>query len=385
MQSNQKPKVIVYRDHLLPSSETFIRAQGEGLRHFQPFYVGLRSEDGLALPPDRTYVLNHGDPFGYCREYYLKFGGLPISLDKKVCSLAPALIHAHFGRDAAHILPLARATKLPFFVTFHGWDATADANIMAETASGRRYLRRREELAKTATRIIAVSQFIANCLKEKGFPKDKIVVHYIGVNTLEFTQDPAIQRKKVVLFVGRLVEKKGCEFLIRAMKEVQTVVPDAQLVVIGDGPLRGELEQLAAATLFNFSFLGTQPVSAVRAWMNRAYVFSVPSLVARSGDAEGFGMVFIEAQALGTPVVSFASGGVPEAVAHGVTGFLAPERNWRQLAKHIIDLFQNQALWNRISTRAGERARLCFDLRNQCLLLEGLYSSAIASSRVKLQ
>ena len=385
MPTDQKPKVIVYRDHLLPSSETFIRAQGEGLRHFQSFYMGLRSENGLALPPDRTYVLNHGDPLGYCREYFLKFGRLPVSLDKRVCSLAPALIHAHFGRDAVHILPLVRATKLPFFVTFHGWDATADSDTIAETPSGRRYLRRRDELAKTATRIIAVSHFIANCLEEKGFPKEKIVVHYIGVNTLEFTPDPAVQRKKVVLFVGRLVEKKGCEFLIRAMKEVQSVVPDAQLVVIGDGPLRRDLEQLAAATLLNFSFLGTQPVSTVRAWMNRARVFCVPSLVARSGDAEGFGMVFIEAQALGTPVVSFASGGVPEAVAHGVTGFLAPERDWRQLAKHIVDLFQNQTLWNLLSTRASERARRSFDLRHQCLLLEGLYSSAIASNRDNIQ
>jgi colanic acid/amylovoran biosynthesis glycosyltransferase len=385
LQTIQKPRVIVYRDHLLPSSETFIRAQGEGLRHFVPFYMGLRSENGLPLPPDRTYVLNHGDPFGYCREYYLKFGGLPISLDKKVCSLAPALIHAHFGRDAAHILPLARAKKLPFFVTFHGWDATAATSAIAETPSGRRYLRRRDELAKTATRIIAVSQFIANCLEEKGFPKEKIVVHYIGVDTLEFVQDPKVQRKKVVLFVGRLVEKKGCEFLIRAMKEVQIVVPDAELVVIGDGPLRKELEQLAAASLFNFAFLGTQPASTVRSWMNRAKIFCVPSLVARSGDAEGFGIVFIEAQALGTPVVSFASGGVPEAVAHGATGFLAPERDWRQLAKHIVDLLLNQTLWNRLSTRASERARSSFDLRHQCLLLEGLYSSAIASNRNKIQ
>lgn len=385
MLTYQKPRVIVYRDHLLPASETFIRAQGEGLRHFQPFYVGLRSEDGLALPRERTYILNHGDPLGYCREYFLKFGRLPVSLDRKVCSLAPALIHAHFGRDAVHILPLARAKKLPFFVTFHGWDATANSDTIAETPSGRRYLRRSDELVKTATHIIAVSRFIANCLEERGFPKEKIVVHYIGVDTLEFSQDPAVQRQKVVLFVGRLVEKKGCEFLIRAMKEVQSVVPNAQLVVIGDGPLRVELEHLAASMLFNFSFLGSQPISTVRAWMNRASVFCVPSLVARSGDAEGFGMVFIEAQALGTPVVSFASGGVPEAVAHGVTGFLAPERDWRQLAKHIVDLFQNQALWNRMSTRASERARQSFDLRHQCLLLEGLYSSAIVANRRNFQ
>lgn len=377
----QKPNVIVYRDHLLPSSETFIRAQGEGLQRFQSFYVGLRSENsnGLALPADRTYVLNSGGPLGYCREYMLKFGALPSVLNKKVCAVSPTLIHAHFGRDASHILPLVRAKQLPFFVTFHGWDATADSKTISETPSGRRYLRRRNEIGKKATRIIAVSRFIANRLEEQGFPKDKIVVHYIGVNTKEFSPDPAIERKDAVLFVARLVEKKGCEFLIRAMKQVQSAVPNAELVVIGDGPLREELTEMAQKSLTKFSFLGTQSVSEVRAWMNRARVFCVPSIIARSGDAEGFGMVFIEAQAVGTPVVSFASGGVPEAVAHGASGLLAPERDWRQLAKFIIELLQNGTLWNRLSAAARERTQQSFDLHHQCGLLEELYTSAINS------
>src|SRR5215831_6767269 len=143
MLSEQKPKVIVYRDHLLPLSETFIRAQGEGLRHFQSFYLGLRSENGLDLPPDRTYVLNPRNAFGYCREYMLKFGALPLALEKIIRSVSPALVHAHFGRDASHILPLVQAKQLPFFVTFHGWDATANIEALRESPSGRRYLRRR--------------------------------------------------------------------------------------------------------------------------------------------------------------------------------------------------------------------------------------------------
>jgi glycosyltransferase involved in cell wall biosynthesis len=379
MLAEQKPKVIIYRDHLLPSSETFIRAQGEGLLHFQPFYVGMRSENGngLSLPVDRTYVLNSGDSLGYCREYLLKLGALPSALDKKVRSVSPELIHAHFGRDASHILPLVRASHLPFFVTFHGWDATADSQTIGETPSGRRYLRRRAEIGKTATRIIAVSKFIANCLEERGFPKDKTLVHYIGVNTDEFAPDPTVEREDVVLFVARLVEKKGCEFLLRAMKEVQNAIPGAELVVIGDGPLREELTEMAHKSLNKFTFLGTQSVPSVKAWLNRARVFCVPSIVARSGDAEGFGMVFAEAQAMGTPVVSFASGGVPEAVAHGETGFLAPERDWQQLAKFIIELFQNNSLWNQISVNGRERVQRSFNLQRQCNLLEGFYTSAI--------
>ena len=164
------------------------------------------------------------------------------------------------------------------------------------------------------------------------------------------------------------------------MKEVQIAVPSAELIVIGDGPLREELAEKARKTLNKFTFLGTQPVSTVKAWLNRARVFCVPSIVARSGDAEGFGMVFAEAQAMGTPVVSFSSGGVPEAVAHGKTGFLAPERDWRHLAKFIIELFQNDSLWNQLSTSGRERVQHSFNLNRQCDLLESFYASAIHSN-----
>ena len=80
---------------------------------------------------------------------------------------------------------------------------------LSESHSGRRYLRRRHELADTAIRIIAASRFLAGCLVESGFPKDKIVVHYIGVNTEEFAPNPEITRENVVLFVGASSKRKA--------------------------------------------------------------------------------------------------------------------------------------------------------------------------------
>ena len=105
--------------------------------------------------------------------------------------------------------------------------------------------------------------------------------------------------------------------------------------------------------LKNFAFLGVQDAVAVRAWMNRATVFCTPSVSVESGAAEGFGMVFAEAQAMGLPVVSFASGGIPEAVADGQTGFLVSERDWQALGNKILLLLRNRELWTRFS-KAGQ-------------------------------
>src|SRR5206468_551438 len=102
---------------------------------------------------------------------------------------------------------------------------------------------------------IAVSQFIASRLRAQGFPDEKIRQHYVGIDVQKFTPDASASRQQMVLFTGRLVEKKGCEHLIRAMADVQASAPDCELVIIGDGPLRVQLETLAKTTLRRVRFL----------------------------------------------------------------------------------------------------------------------------------
>jgi glycosyltransferase involved in cell wall biosynthesis len=93
--------------------------------------------------------------------------------------------------------------------------------------------------------------------------------------------------------------------------------------------------------------------------------------------SEGFGLVFAEAQAMGLPVVSFATGGIPEAVAHGTTGYLGPERDWEFLAAHITMLLKDTNLWNRINAAGIAAAAERFDLRRQTAMLEGMYDEVI--------
>lgn len=372
--------VVIYRHLLLQSSETFIRGQAEALQRFTPYYVGSRLVRGLPLPEERTLVVNRGGVLGKMSEVSSKLGKFAPAFVRQVGKLNPALIHAHFGQDGAMALPVANNLRVPLLVTFHGFDITVKDEHAEQSLGQWTYFRRREVLKRQVQLFIAVSEFIKKKLLEQGFGSNKILVHYIGVDTQLFQSDPAVQRQPIVLFVGRLVEKKGCEYLIQAMSRVQAAMPEVELVVIGDGLLRSSLEQQAKATLRRYRFLGVQPPETVRTWMNKAKVFCVPSITAKSGDSEGFGLVFAEAQAIGLPVVSNASGGIPEAVAHGETGFLVAERDSQGLAAYILRLLEDKALWQKFSHSSQERVRSIFDLHNQTRKLESIYDDILQAN-----
>lgn len=367
--------VLIFRDTLLPPSETFILSQAESLSGFTPFYVGSRRVPGLDIPADRHLFVNDGTWFGLCREILFKvYDRISPAQLEVLARRKPRLIHAHFGTDGVAGLLLARALHLPLIVTVHGFDVTnRDDAARRSFYTHRKYVRRRGDLIRGCSKVIAVSRFIAEKAREQGFRPDDTIVHYIGVDVDKFRPTPGTVREPVVLFVGRLVHVKGCGYLIRAMDEVQRAAPETELVIIGDGPLRAELEGEARRSLRKYRFLGTQPSSVVREWMGRARVLAGPSVTADTGATEAFGIVFAEAQAMGVPVVSFVSGGIPEAVAHGDTGFLSPEKDWRGLARDITRLLRDDDLWNRMSDSARRRMVQHFDLRKQTGLLEEIY------------
>jgi glycosyltransferase involved in cell wall biosynthesis len=354
-----KRNLFIYRDALLSASETFILAQGESLSQFKAIYLGLRRTPGLDLPADRCTVLAAGHQ--RLKTARMRLWGATTSELAHLRTMRPALVHAHFGADASTAISVARALKIPLVVTFHGWDATVrDSVVRRQSIALNLYLKRRSELARFASRVLCVSEFIRRLVLKKGFHPDKTIVHYTGVDVREFIPGgESHTREPIVLFVGRLVEKKGCE------------------IVIGDGALRKDLEAQAQSTLRSFSFLGARSPDVVREWMRKASVFCTPSVVAKSGDAEGFGMVFAEAQAMGLPVASFATGGIPEAVEHGITGLLAPERDTNVLAENIVTLLTDAALWSRFSAAGQERVRQRFDLQQQTAKLEQIYEQVL--------
>jgi glycosyltransferase involved in cell wall biosynthesis len=275
-------------------------------------------------------------------------------------------------------LLLQRRLRIPLIVTLHGYDVTSSDESLRTTAAGRAYVARREELWKRAHLFVCVSEHIRQKALERGFPEHKLWVHRIGIDLGGCTPAPLRNREPVVLFVGRLVEKKGCIHLIRAMARVNAKLPGTRLVVIGDGPLRGELEREARERLQSAAFLGTRPIAEVRSWMQRARMLVAPSVVAKNGDAEGLPTVLCEAQAMGLPVVAFRGPGVDEAVVDGDTALLVNPLDEEGLGAAILRLSQDAFLQARLRAAGRRHAEEYFDLRRQTELLEDKYDEVLS-------
>jgi colanic acid/amylovoran biosynthesis glycosyltransferase len=369
-----KPKVIIFSDHLLYPSETFIHAQASALSEFEPVYAGSRRVAGLDLSEEHIYTINEGTARGKVLELSYKLFGFAPNFTKRLRALNPLLLHAHYGPNGLRALPIARDLGIPLIVTFHGSDASVTDLRYQRTPYGfRRYAANKEKLSKSGALFLAVSKFIRRKLLDQGFPEERVFVHYTGVDTKIF-RPASTEWSPVILFVGRLVESKGAEFLIRAASEVQRQSPAVELVLIGEGPLRTVLEKHAKQSLRRYRFLGVRKSEEVREWMNRASVLCVPSVRRRSGEEEAFGMVCAEAQAVGKPVVAFDSGGISEVVSHASTGFLATEGDWQTLTKYLLVLLQDAKLRERFGLAGRELVLRQFDLEERTRALERVYA-----------
>ena len=368
--------VLIYRNELLPVSETFIQKQASELTNFRPVYVGLRRYEPSLTLRDKPVLLCPNTAAAKTRGMLYKATGFAPLFHRRAKRLDAALLHAHFAVDGVNALPLVGAIQKPMIVTLHGIDVTTTDESYRGSTTGRIYLAHRQRLWDRASAFLCISDFMRRKALESGFPAHKLRTHYIGIDINFFrpyVPEYPVYLRKSVLFVARLVEKKGCTHLIQAMQQVQSRFPDARLVIIGDGPERSSLEAQARSLGVQCDFRGAQPSSVVRQEISSARVFCVPSVTARSGDSEGLGIVFAEAQAMGVPVVSSLHGGIPEVVCNGATGLLAPERDHNKLAEHIMQFFANDAFWKDCSRKAVKWISDNFDIQRQTAYLEQIY------------
>ena len=369
--------ILVYRDTVGARSESFIQRQYQAFRELEPLYVGTKR--GPLAPKEATILAAPGIFGAAGRAGFRQRGRIPAALDKLIAERKPELIHAQFGLGGALALPIAEKTGLPLVVTFHGGDATKDKHFEKRPLVLTIFQRRMQAMTERSAAILCVSQFVRDTLIGRGFPAEKLAVHYLGIDIPKGIVLPPVGTGNSVLFVGRLVEKKGVDVLIAAMAGIKQTAPDLELQVVGDGPLRPKLERQARDAGVKATFYGWVPQKEIPATMRRSLLLAVPSRAAAGGDSEGLPTVIMEAMAYGVPVVATRHAGIPEIVSDGITGLLAAEGEPLAFGNAILTLRDDPAFAARLRGEAYAAVRARFDAERQSAALEARLLEIIGS------
>lgn len=381
-----KKRVIIFRESLLPISETFIKEQALALTEWEPILLGYqRVKNGLDLTGLNYQLIPGLQKRWIGRKWLRLLQWLDLPHKPTVSTLkaldAP-LVHVHFGTDATDIWPSVKAAGLPMLVTLHGYDINIYKSWWEAGSGGfrrKKYPNRLLEMAKHPNvNFLAVSNAIKQRAIEYGIPESKITVSYIGVNTERFKPGglPLAQRANRILFVGRMVEKKAPLLMVQAFAEVRKVIPNAELVMIGDGPLLEDAKAKANQLSAPVTFLGQCNRAEVLEQMHQVKMLCLPSIKAKRGDAEGFGLVLIEAQACGVPVTTSALGGATEAIKYGKTGFSFMSGNIENFTARMIDIISSDEI-SLLSKNCISHIQYNFNIFTLIKKLESIYLRSI--------
>lgn len=238
----------------------------------------------------------------------------------------------------------------------HGEEVTSKAHYTFFGRSKQKYLKR-------ADAVVAVSNFTRRALIEiTHVPPERIEVIYNGVDLERFhvrERDPelvakyGLAGKQVLLSVGRLVRRKGIDRMLEAMRTLVRDRPNLHYLIVGDGPYREELERMAQdmGISRHVTFAGTVDDELIGAHYALCDLFVLPNRAMPDGDTEGFGLVFLEANACGKPVVGGRAGGVVEAVQDGINGLLVDGNDVGSIVSAISRLLDDRSLYE--SLREG--------------------------------
>jgi len=289
------------------------------------------------------------------------------------------IVHAHYGPNGILALRLRELGlhRAPILTTFHGHDA----NVLPRREPGIY-----RALFDDAEGFTVSSEFMRRRLLALGAPAARIIKLSVGVDPARYpfrerSWSPGEELQ--LLTVGRLVEAKGIGYALRAVARLRPRFPRIRYRVIGEGPDRARLEgQIRHLGLEEaVQLLGGQPRDALMRHYADAHIFILPSVVARDGAEEGQGLVLLEAQAVGLPVVASRIGGIPESVVAGSTGVLVPERDPAALAAALTRLLENPAAWAEMGRRGRAHVAAHYDIERWNDRLIALYRELLAASR----
>lgn len=378
--TDKRRDVAIFVERFLPPSQAFVVKQANAYARYMPrFVTGKVMTEGHG---DTTQIPVHDITRSPAMITGMGLLKIPrIAVPGLFPVLKADIVHAHFGKNGYVLGPLIKGMQRPLVTTFHGFDATyrGDPKKPGGFNQVRFFKRGRQQMTGWSKANIAVSDFVRDRLIDLGFPAETIFRHYIGVDRDLFRPDPSPRQPGRVVSIARFVEYKGYRHMIDALARVAAQGVPVDYVMIGDGPLREEMEAHARRSLPKVTVHRRLSQEEIRAELGQAQLYLHGSVTLPNGHAEAFGMANLEAQAVGTPVVAFGSGGVGEAVECGRTGLLAAEKDIAGMADAIGTLLSDAQQWHAFHDRAPCWVQERFDIVAQTALLEDYYDSVIAA------
>jgi phosphatidylinositol alpha-1,6-mannosyltransferase len=228
-----------------------------------------------------------------------------------------------------------------------------------------------------ADNITVNSKFTKIKVLESGVKPEIINVINPGINMKDFEieldvenfkKELNVEKKKIILTVSRLVERKGHDVVLSTMPRIIKEIPNVHYLIIGDGPYKTTLEKLTDKMYLNnhVTFLGFMPDSEIPKYYAICDILVMVSReIKEKGDVEGFGIVYLEANAMKKPVIAGRSGGVEDAVEDGVNGLLVDPKDIDQIGGAIIRLLKDDDLRNKLGEKGYQRVKEKFDWKNR--------------------
>lgn len=272
----------------------------------------------------------------------------------------PEVLAVYWFPDGLVARLVCRLTGRRYHVVVHGLD-------ILRVVNNRHKSRRMRGVLLNADSVICRSGFTSDLVADIGVPRDRIARITDGVETAVFypsSEGELIRQRfglvgfQVLFTLGRIVDRKGHAQVLRALPAILKKYPKTKYLVGGDGPEKENLVQLSESLGIqdNVVFAGMVAPEELRAYYNACDVFVMPNHVGRNPwDVEGFGIVFLEAAACGKPVIGGASGGAPDALTDGETGFGVPAKDVRAVEEKLCLLLGDNELRARMGSAGRER------------------------------
>ncbi|HUF09820.1 MAG TPA: glycosyltransferase family 4 protein [Rhodothermales bacterium] len=302
-----------------------------------------------------------------------------VDLARHVVTRGITHLHAHFATSAASVARMASILSgRPYSFTAHAKD------IYHESVD-------RDDLAqkmRDAASVVTVSDFNVQFLKsEFSQETGRLKRIYNGLSLDRFPYEAPEERQPLIIGVGRLVEKKGFDVLIRAARVIADAGRSFECRIIGSGEDQAALEELIEVLDVGHlvKLLGPRPQGEVIRNLHEASVFAAPCVLGSDGNRDGLPTVLLESMALGTPCVSTDVTGIPEVLIDGKTGLQVPQHDPITLADAIVRLLDDGSLRRRLSEGARRLIEREFDIVRNTAVLRASFSDGMADTKPVLR